>query len=244
MGWTDHELAAALAAGLRLREAELRDEQAVHGLDALSERELHPVLARGLSAAGLRVFPETPYPGQPEVLPRESERERCDLVLAPGGTRAIVDSIRRRKELDRASGTLFAPVAQQITAPEPGALSPEEAFWLEVKTHGQFTYTDGFAGPNRTYASQFGVCLTDIRKLARAPGIAHAALAIVLFTDERRTAEHDLAACVHRCLDKDLPVRDLIQEHVPIVDRIGNRNCTVGLIRVRCEPGDHPAAEI
>jgi hypothetical protein len=196
------------------------------------------MLARGLREAGFAVFRETPYPGQPRVLPKESERQRCDLVVAPGGTAGIADSVRQGKELRKAEGTLFAAVAHELLAPPVGSLPPEEALWVEVKTIGQHTYVDGLAGPNRSYASQFNTCMADIRKLAGGRSIGHAVLALVLFNESAVVAEHDLTAFMHKCLDRRLPVADLRRESVPIADRIGNAVCTVGLVSVRAEPKD------
>jgi hypothetical protein len=223
----------ALATGLAAAETELAAEQAVHGLDALAEIALHPILTRGLHEAGYAAFRETPYPGQPEILPKESERLRCDLVVTSGGTTGILDSVRRGKELQRAEGTLFAEVASEMVTPPVGAVPPEEALWLEVKTIGQSTYVDGVAGPNRSYTSQFSTCLADIRKLASADAIEQAALAIVLFNAAPEIAQHDLTMCMHKCLDRRLPVVDLRTESFPIADRIGNAVCTVGLVVVR-----------
>jgi len=231
--WSADEIASLLVRGLASREEALRAEQAVHGLDALAEVELHPLLAAALETGGYAAFRETPYPGQPDALPRESERERCDLIVAPGGTRAIADAVRARKELLCAEGTLFAAIADRVSTPGPGHLLPDDALWLEVKTFGQYTYTDGLAGPNRTYASQFGVCTSDVRKLARARGIGDAGLVIVHFGADGRVAEHDLTAFVHRCLDLDLPVTGLVREAFPVLDRIGNRVCTVALVPIR-----------
>lgn len=227
------EALEAIRDGLAARELALADEQAVHGLDSLDEVRLHALLGEALAAAGLAVFREFPYPGQPEELPAESARERCDLVVAAEGTAGIDDRIRRRKEAARAEGTLFAPIASQMVAPREGVVPPEEALWLEVKTTGQYTYADGLAGPNRSYASEFNACLGDIRKLARADGIAQAGVVIILFSAEEAVAEHDLAAFVHRCLDRDLPATGLLRERFPILDRIGNRVCTVAIVPVR-----------
>lgn len=231
--WPTTNLAEVLAGALREQERRLQEEQAVHGLDALDEVRLHPILAAGLRPAGFEVFRETPYPGQPEILPRESERLRCDLVLAPVGTTCIADIVRQGKELRKAQGTLFAGVAAELLAPPEGSLPPEEACWIEVKTIGQHTYTDGLAGPNRSYSSQFNTCLADIRKLAAARAIDQSALALVLFNESPAVAEHDLTAFMHKCLDRTLPVADLWREPFPITDRIGNNTCTVALIRVR-----------
>ena len=238
MRWEFGSIVTGLAAGLRAAEADLADEQAVHGLDALDEVRLHPLLAAGIESAGLACFRETPYPGPPQHLPRESERPRCDLVVAPGDTLDIADIVRQGKELRRAQGTLFAALAAEILAPPPGAITPDEALWIEVKTIGQHATTDGVAGPNRSYASQFNGCLADIRKLANARAVQHAALALVLFNESPAVAEHDLTAFAHKCLDRSLPVADLWRESLPITDRIGNTICTIGLVRVR--PAEQP----
>ena len=238
MAWRLDEIGAGLAVGLAGAEASFAAEQAVHGLDALAEVDLHPILARGLREVGFAVFRETPYPGQPRVLPKESERQRCDLVVAPEGTAGITDSVRQGKELRKAEGTLFAAVAHDLHAPPVGSLPPEEALWVEVKTVGQHTYVDGLAGPNRSYASQFNTCMADIRKLAGGRSIGHAVLALVLFNESGAVAEHDLTAFMHKCLDRHLPVADLRRESFPIADRIGNGVCTVGLVSVRAGPQD------
>lgn len=242
MTWSVHDLAEALIACLAQHEAALRAEQAVHGLDALDEVDLHPVLAEGLTRAGHAVFRELPYPGQPDLLPPESERERCDLVIAPGHASAVLDHVRLHKEMRRAEGTLFAPIAPRLTH-DPNAIAASDAFWLEVKTFGQFSYADGLARPNRTYGSQFTVCTSDVRKLGRARDLVHAALVLVLFSADEAVAEHDLAAFVHRCLDRNLPVKDLVRAHTPIVDRIGNRVCTVAIVPVRCADADYADAD-
>ena len=233
MPWQLEHIAEALVSGLALAERDCAAEQAVHGLDALDEIALHPLLARGLREAGFAVFPETPYPGQPKVLPKESERLRCDLVVAEGGTTAIADSVQQGKEVRRAEGTLFAEIAPAMVTPPAGAVPPDEALWIEVKTIGQFTYTDGYAGPNRGYASQFNACMADIRKLAKGESIGRAVLAMVLFHATPEIAEHDLLAFMHKCLDRQLPVSDLRTASLPIADRIGNAACTVGLVRVK-----------
>ncbi len=233
MHWPLDAIAEALASGLAATERDFSAEQAVHGLDALDEVALHPLLAQGLQQAGFAVFREVPYPGQPETLPKESERLRCDLVVAEGGTTAIADSVRRGKELRRAEGTLFAEIAPALVTPPAGAVPPDEALWIEVKTIGQSTYVDGIAGPNRQYASQFTTCMADIRKLARSESIERAAFALVLFNAAPEIAEHDLLAFMHKCLDRGLPVSDLRTESLSIADRIGNAVCTVGLVSIR-----------
>ncbi|MBK7405641.1 MAG: hypothetical protein IPJ41_13710 [Phycisphaerales bacterium] len=232
--WYAEDITEAMAEGLRFAERALREEQAVHGLDALDEVQMHPLLAAGLAGAGLTVFREMPYPAPAEGIPKASERERCDLVLAPGGTVGLRDEVAARRERQAAEGTLFAGPLARVEAPqELGKIEPQEAYWLEVKTFGQFSYTDGVAGQNRTYLSQFNACLADVRKLSRVPEIERAGAAIVLFAESPEIAEHDLAAFAHQCLDKDLPLAGLHVQRVEIADRIGNRFAVVGTLDLR-----------
>lgn len=61
--WSLDDIADALADTLRERDAALTAEQAVYGLDALDEVELHPLLADGLArATPFGVLREQPYP--------------------------------------------------------------------------------------------------------------------------------------------------------------------------------------
>lgn len=237
MPWDLDAITEALAAALRRAEADLAEEHAVHGLDALDEVGLHPILASGLAEMDLAVFRETPYPGQSERLPKESERLRCDLVIADRSSTGIADNVLQGKEMRGVSETLFAGVAEQLTAPPEGHTAPDDALWLEVKAVGQYSYVDGFAGPNRSYASQFNQCRHDLKKLGLARCVEQAALVLVLFHERTEIADHDLTAFVHKCLDHQLPVAGLTTASLPIADRIGNTVCTVGLVRVRAGGG-------
>jgi len=224
-----------LAAGLARAEAQLKCEQAVHGLDALDEVHLHPILAQGFDNILYSVFREVPYPGQPEKIPKERERQRCDLVITAAGSAGIIDDIHRRKEIQCAAQTLFAPLAQTMTEPDGQLTEPGNAFWLEVKTIGQYHIMEGYAGPNRKYTSAFSVCRADLRKLAAARDIVRAALAIVLFCADETIGQHDLTAFMHTCLDRHLPVQSLRTASIPIANRIGNQSCTIGLIQVQTD---------
>lgn len=89
--WSLDTLHTRIAALLAQHEDALREEQAVKGLDALSEDALQALIAQGLRDDGLGVFRETPYPNAALASPhmqRErrkgtTSRERCDLVLTP-----------------------------------------------------------------------------------------------------------------------------------------------------------------
>lgn len=172
--------------------------------------------------------------------PARSERQRCDLVVLPAGARGLVDGIvtRKRAKAERAriAGTLFEALAANVPEPEPDPTlaHPREALWLEVKVIGQSCYTHGVGGPNRAYAAELTRnTIADLRKLIRDPLIEHAALLLVLFTHDDETAQHDLAAFMHRCLDKGLCVSAPIVRSFDLADRIGNRRASVAVVRVR-----------
>jgi hypothetical protein len=221
-------LAHLAAAALAARRDALAAEQAVRGIDSLAEIELHPILASGFVAAELGTFSEVPYPGRAESRPNHSQRLRCDLVLTRSPLLPILDPVALLEAADAAAGTLFpAP-------PPPSGTPPDEAFWLEIKCVGQFATTAGIAGPCRAYATELlSLVPADIPKLARDPVIRNSGLMLILFTDDPRTAEQDLSAMLHRCLDRALPVGAPTIERFPIPDMIGNTACTVALIPVR-----------
>jgi hypothetical protein len=80
--WSWCALADALAAGLARAAEAIEVEQAVRGLDACGELELHPVLQGALRDAGYGVFPEQRFPRDRDQRKR-SAGARCDLVLTP-----------------------------------------------------------------------------------------------------------------------------------------------------------------
>ncbi len=231
--WCPEALVEACTAALRTEAERLDAEQAVRGLDALDETAFHPILAAGLDAADLGVLREQPYPGVPARRARLPERERCDLVVLGRPGLRLLDETAELRQRDRAAGTLFEKAAAAERLPA-GAVPPAEAVWLEVKAVGQFTYVEGFAGPNRRYAAELvGGPLADARKLSADRSIRRAGVVVVLFTADAATAEHDLHALVHKALDRDLPVGSPIIQGFDMTDRIGNARCTVALVPVR-----------
>ncbi len=259
--WSPSAIADAIAEVLRARDAALREEQAVYGLDAKLETALHPIIAEGLGQHGFGVLREQPYPhewvrklrpgtptlrgGSPEglALPIPRDRMRCDLVLTPEPNQTLDDSLhnekQRRKEAAELEGTLFESLSTSHLAPgaplplHSSSIPPESAFWLELKTVGQFCNTSGLPGPNRTYTSELTRNpIADLRKLEDDHRIHHAAVALIVFTADQATARHDLAILAHRCLDKrlPLPLGGPILRTFPIPDRIGNAACTVCLL--------------
>src|SRR5688572_7035283 len=115
--WDFSTLADQLAQVIEHAEAELRLEQAVYGIDAKEELQLHALLGDGLKAH-YEVAREVHYPSSRGN--RLTHRQRCDLVLTPKG---------RPLRLDSAPPSLFDP---------PDQCEPCDALWLEVKAAHQF----------------------------------------------------------------------------------------------------------
>jgi hypothetical protein len=255
--WDRDAILLAAAEAVEAEERRLADEQAVHGLDSYDELSFHALIAGALARTGLGVLREQPYPHEwrrkrpppaatgptahaddDSPLPLPRDRQRCDLILTPGPGRPLADPLdvvkTARAARRLAAGTLFESVMGEPHEPPPAGapgVPPDEAFWLEVKLIGQYTYIAGIPGPNRAYASELvrGV-RSDLAKLDADPMIVHSALLLILFTQDQGAAEHDLIVVMHRCLDRNLPVCAPLRHRVSIADRIGNRVCTVGLI--------------
>jgi len=230
--WDLEQIADALADGLRVRAGKLDAEDAVYGLDAQSELELHPLLRNSLSRAGFGVFSEQPYPGDPWLRSKESARDRCDIVLTPDPETALGDDTSELKERDKSAGTLFEASIRDRPLVAEG-LEPEDAFWLEVKSVGQHSVVAGVAGADRAYAADLLACRNDVSKLAGDDRIRFGALCVVLFTADEQTARHDLDALMHTCLDEDLPVSAPAVRVVDITERIGNTVAAIMLAPVR-----------
>ncbi|MBX3357049.1 MAG: hypothetical protein KF745_01345 [Phycisphaeraceae bacterium] len=248
--WLIDELVRAAAEALQACEEGVRSEQAVRGLDALDEVALHPILAAAFGGAGYGVLREQPFPSDlrprrgrrgAEALAHDSERRRCDLVLTerPGMVLAdpLVPERRARARREQARGTLFEPLAgdavEEAPAGDVSSVVPAtDAFWLEVKAVGQWSYECGVPGPNRTYTSQLlRGPVADLAKLRDDPLIESGGVLLVHFTADLETAQHDQIVLAHRCLDRGATDSPPVAQHFPIVDRIGNAVCSVCLLR-------------
>jgi len=208
--WSWHELADALTKGLVTAAAEVELEQAVRGLDARSELELHPLLHASLRAAGYGVHPEQRFPRE-RGKRRRSEGVRCDMVVTPGGLAL---------EAEETQLGLFAPRQ---------TVGLEQALWLEVKAVAQFKEQR----PNRAYAAALQRPVwKDVEKLAADPGIVHAAVLLILFTADAATAEHDLGVWAGRASLLGLPLWPRVQRSLAIGDRRGNKLCTLALFPI------------
>lgn len=235
--WNSAEILGACAAALRLHADQIELEQSVRGLDAMSEVQLHPILATGLSRQlSCAVLRETVYPA-PDALatgrrPRRSERERCDLVLLPPGATRLRDAVLEAARVEAASDTLFAGAEARAIQVDPDPL-PEDAFWLEVKSVGQFVVVDGAARPNRAYGSELRRAVrSDVEKLAAAPGVRAGAMLLVLFAEDLRVASHDWSVAAREVAG----IAGVGWERtgaLEVNDRIGNRVCFLGLLPVQ-----------
>ncbi len=223
----------ALRIHLESTESMLIIENTRFGLDALKETDLHPIIHQGFIDADMEVLREVCFPSTDRALPGRNARERVDLVLLPDGKKSLYDPVDAHKELYRASGTLFEPVAS-LPQPKEHECDPSDAFWIEIKCVPQFRYVDGVPVPNTKYAHEIvaGPC-EDVVKLASDPLIRHAGVLVVVFNEFEVAGPHDIAMSVREMIDRDLPVGMPEIEQLPIQDRGGNAWCTLGLIPVR-----------
>lgn len=89
--WSWSALADALAAGLARAADAIELEQAVRGLDACRELDLHPVLAAALRDAGHGVFHEQRFP-RDRTQRKRSAGARCDLVVTADAATPLDDA--------------------------------------------------------------------------------------------------------------------------------------------------------
>ncbi|MFA9479297.1 hypothetical protein ACERK3_13480 [Phycisphaerales bacterium AB-hyl4] len=212
MLWSSADIADAVAAALQRRAHADDAEQAVYGFDTLDELRLHPLIREALTQQGYGAWPEQRYPG---AWKRRSKAEgkRCDLVLTHDGRPLRDPEVR---------GTIFDALGE--------AADPEAAYWLEIKTVAQFETT----GPFRRYAAELlAPVAEDVKKLKSDRVIQHAGLLLVLFTADRETAEHDIAAWHKRCLDRGHLMGAPATRGFAITDRTGNQWCAVAVFNVR-----------
>ncbi len=208
--WSGADIADAVEASLHAESKRRDDEQAVRGIDALDELELHPILARGFASCGFGVWDEQRFPADRRKRDH-SEGERCDLVLTPGGR------------------DLAAPDREPSLFDAPDPLALEDAYWLEVKTVCQFA----LEGPNPGYASALMTAVRgDVAKLAGDPAIKHAGCLVIVFAADDRVASHDIDVALLGGLDRGLPLGSPYRRCFAITDRHGNAVCAFVLIPV------------
>lgn len=231
--WYPSLIIESIVYQLQAIDAELRVQHAYHGLDALSETQLHPLLSQAFAAAPHGVFREVGYPSSPLERPNNAQRQRCDLVLTPLKQQLLIDPVQEQRVHDQALGTLFESIADDFVH-DPESAPPESGYWIEVKSIAQFSYVDGVPGPNSKYTSDLLVGpRADVIKLASDPLIHHGAALVILFCEDENIGTHDMAALTTELIKQDLPVTLPEIESFPITNHAGNGWCTVGLIRIK-----------
>lgn len=203
------ELADLLGEAIRRSEHDLRVEQAVYGLDSLSEVQIQELLAAHLRDR-YEVAREVPYPStQSRGEGGAGGSLRCDIVLTPPG---------RPLRCGRQPPGLFDP---------PDACAPQHALWLEVKAAWQFK--EGGV-PHGGYGTQWRkAVIGDLRKMEADGHISHAALLLVVFNESAAILEKDLDLFESHLVQQEVLAGFRQVRSVPILDRIGHRVCTVAL---------------
>ncbi|MDB5297322.1 MAG: hypothetical protein JWO31_3305 [Phycisphaerales bacterium] len=204
--WNYATVADHLAEVIAAAEADLRLEQAVYGLDAKDERQVHALLAAGL-AGRYDVAREVHYPSSKGR--KLTHRQRCDLVLTPKG---------RPLKLDTKPPGLFDP---------PDMADPGEGLWLEVKAAHQ--YREGNVH-HTGYGPQWrnGV-VKDLEKMAAEPLIREAGLLLVVFNASQAVLDKDLQLFEDVLVKKEVLAGFRQVRSVAITERIGHRLCTVAV---------------
>lgn len=206
--WSIPEIADILHTGFTRFVNEIETEQAVRGIDSLDELPHHTLIHKILKESSFGLYLEQRYPADRKTRKKRSEGKRCDIVLTPDG---------KPLEEPESLATLFTP---------KDAISLTDAFWLEIKIVNQFTDM----GANQSYSSDLSQPLqNDIRKLTNDPDIKNAALLIVLYTENKLIAQHDLHIWEQRCIEKNVFINVPCLRFVEIGNRIGNAMCTLAL---------------
>ena len=200
------QVADHLGAAVAELEEGFRLDQAVYGLDSLSEVEIQKLLAERLTAH-YEVAREVHYPSSAGA--KRTHRMRCDVVLSPKGWPLRLDT--------RPAG-LFDPVQQC----EPG-----NALWLEVKVAYQFRE----GGVRHTgYGAQWRQAVVeDLRKMEEEALVKEAALVLVVFNESHEILEKDLDLFETVLAQKEVLAGFRQVRSVPIADRIGHRLCTMAV---------------
>ncbi len=201
-----NSLADALYDLFNTREQELRLEQAVYGLDSLSELDLHQLIASGLQRS-YSVAREVHYPSSAGH--KLTHRMRCDMVLTPPG---------RPLKLDRHPDDLFTPA---------NTVPPTEALWVEIKAAWQFR--EGGARHGGYGAQWRDQVVADLRKMEADPLITEAALLLIVFNESPNVLDKDLDLFETVLAQKEVLAGFRQVRSIPIQDRIGHHLCTTAL---------------
>ena len=206
MSYDFFTLANQLGDIIARKEADLRTEQAVYGMDVQDEKQLQNVLAVGLMEY-YEVAREVHYPSS--VGKKLTHRQRCDMVLTVKG---------RPLELDSALPSLFDP---------PNLSLPGDGLWLELKVAYQFREGGVQHGG---YGNQWrDAVVEDLRKMETDPLIREAGLALVVFNESEQVLAKDLELFENVLMRKEVLAGFRQVRTVAILDRIGHRVCTIAV---------------
>jgi len=195
-----------IAHTLEAREAEIKLEQAVYGIDSLDELSIQALIANGL-VQHYSVAREVHYPSS--IGNKLSNRARCDIVLTPKS---------HPLRLDSTPPSLFEPTDFTL---------PTDAFWMEVKCAYQFRTPDE---RHRGYGEQWrGKVVEDLRKMDADELIRRAGLLLIVFTESNEIVEKDLALFEDILVKKEVLAGFRQTRSIPIIERIGHRVCTAAL---------------
>ena len=161
------------------------------------------------------------------------------LFSDPAHRIAPVVKKKRTKQAARLPSGQQPAAPPSLPAPPPSLpaplfdlpISPDDAFWLEVKVIGQFTISRGITCPNRSYATELVTAVySDCFKLASDPVILRGGLLLILHAQDQRTARHDLDIAIQQAWSRGSSCRTPLVDGFPLNDRIGNTWATVALI--------------
>jgi hypothetical protein len=209
--WSIEPIVAAAMSALEDAADRAVLEQAVRGIDSLTELGVQAIVAAGLAAVGFGVYREARYPSDRHHA-RRSQGRRCDLVLTPPGLHLESET----EQIEVFVGGPVCPIAQ--------------ALWIEVKVVAQFVECRA----NRGYSAAIqGLVWSDLEKLASETKLEHVAQLIVLFTVDASVADHDVDISLARAMGRGLLLDRPRSRGFEIPDRSGNRRCTTVLVPVR-----------
>lgn len=214
VNWDLYALTEHLAQTLTDAEASYRLEHAVFGLDSLDELRLHQLLVRGLSRWHT-VQREAHYPGLPAKRRGAAGRPRCDLAITPQG-----HHLRLSDEPDLFSRGDECP--------------PEEALWVEVGVARQ--YRDAGSIDIGRVGSHRHAVVEDAKRLLLDPRLNEAAVLLIAYTDGEDASVAEIQSVSDQLAQIGVDADVLADRHarsIPITDRLGHRNATLGLWRVR-----------
>ncbi|MCA9298527.1 MAG: hypothetical protein KDA28_05645 [Phycisphaerales bacterium] len=214
--WDLERLLAIIADAARAHEQGTVRAQDVHGIDALDEVEIHPLLADALEATGWTCLREQRYPSSGALDRSFRDRFRCDLVLLDAGT-TLADPLEHARDLD--AHPLFGD------QPPPG-VPPEDACWIEVKV----------LSAARCSVATIDTALDDLAKLANDELILVGGLLFMLFAPDEATGRETLNRAWTRGVEDGRCSHRPLIEWVPIADRRGHGGIAIGLFRAPVSP--------